>query len=576
VDVKHVYKVYRNGVYLGEIPKVKSFFHYAQLINTSSTDIRIRVDQSLDTSGEDPEPITDELGDPITTESGEIITLERSLQLLGNKDSGFLIANYNDVIVWEYSDDNPNGIIVFSGYISNWSSADQNGSMTDIYVTSYGQDTNQILVGTSIYNIQVDQLTQHAAIYILLSSPSQNVPTSYHYVYQVMSGHSFTLSKIGIKMAILKPGSTSGGNPIATSGPVHVRLRVINSLGVTLSTVNATIPYDPAYYYGAAVEIPFILSDPIVLSSTETYTIRLDTDDWIVVWLDTDEYTGGDVSAGFDDVTYFPLGAYDLLFGLYSGNTVTNATFTAQDPGTIVTTSVDSYRGQGGAINYTASSVSLAGYTLDYTFKVATLLEIIKKAKELSPGDFYWYVDPATSTLYFKQTAATATHNFILGRHIENIEVEASVEQITNVTYFSGGPTAGTNLFKKYVDATSLATNKIGMKRFTDNRVTSATTAETIARSYMDEFSDEIFRIQVRVLAKNYNISSIDLGETASIEGYNNFIDALILQITKVEREGDYIDLTLGKLPFRTDAYVDEIKRGLEDQQTLDNPSQPT
>ena len=115
------------------------------------------------------------------------------------------------------------------------------------------------------------------------------------------------------------------------------------------------------------------------------------------------------------------------------------------------------------------------------------------------------------------------------------------------------------------------------MKRMTDNRVTDATTASTLGQAEITENTNEIYRTDPLVInANTYDISLFKPGDTLAFEGFNSFIDSIIFQITAIDRHADYASLTLGKLPLRSDAYVDEIRRDLDNEQTLANPNAPS
>src|SRR6185369_3007894 len=114
VELSYQYKIYRDGIYLGQLPNVKSEFGYDQDINTPATEITVVVGQSFDTAHDPIEPIETEDGQLLTTENGLTLETERAVENIGVKDSGTLLANFNDLVVWEYSPDYPNGKIVFT------------------------------------------------------------------------------------------------------------------------------------------------------------------------------------------------------------------------------------------------------------------------------------------------------------------------------------------------------------------------------------------------------------------------------------------------------------------------------
>lgn len=572
LERKHYYKVYRDGTYLGLLPNVVSPFTYAQDINTGSSETVIEVMKSLDSAFEDVLNLETEAGDPIQTEDNQNITTERSEEYIGEKDSGLIIANGNDVDVYEYSDDDPNGVLVFSGYISGWKNTVGFGDKTEITVISNGKDLDDYVYGNSAFTLQTSQTTTDdffdfapagsTGRYVSVGGKAIDI------MAQSFSGLSYTLSKLSFELA---RGTYTGGIPSSVTVTMKLYQGTIGS-GTLLDTVTATVSTAyPTFSY-----TDFTLNTPITLVSGNTYHVRLSTTDYTSARINSaGGYGGGEhqfhvVSAGGWSGTI----GVDMTFKLYTGSILVDAAFTSTDPSVMIKNALDD--GYGGLVTYTPSSIDLTGLSITYTFKLATVLEIIKKCLELAPSGWYWFVDPATQILTFKATSETPTHLFTLHKEVEKLEIESTIEYIKNVVYFSGGPTAGVNLLKLYTDTDSLAINRRGLARLSDNRVTVAATAQTLSEGLMEENSDEEFLSTCTVLAAKYDIDSIQLGDTIAFQSFGNFVDRLVLQITKIKRGGDYVDLTLGKLKLKSSTYVEQIKRELENQQTLENPNTPS
>lgn len=573
IDRTYLYKISRNGVYLGLLPNVVSDFSYKQEINTGAVQVQIDVNQSLDTADEAPPIlITEQDGSWITTENGIPITAERSVEVIGNKDSGRLIAGFNDIEIVEISSDHPNGVTVFTGYISKWRASAGSQDITSITCISYGKELSDYIYGTNLYTLQLSQTTTSTGnSAVVTPTGAAGLPTA---VAQSISGVTFNLSEVILSLC-LDTGLGIGGGVTA-----DITLKIYSGVdprtgGTLLTSAFATITNTS--FQG----VTFILNNIVALTGGNYY-FTIEATDVVDIngsFDSSNPYAGGQslyyfVGAG----AWYQNGTDDLYFKLYSSTAVvSDATYTGVDPGNMVKQAIDGYRAQGGVVAYGASTVDLAGYTLNYAFKLATILEIINKAKDLAPYDWYWYVDPATQILYFKETLTTATHKMIIGRHVENFSLEASVEEIINVVYFSGGPTAGVNLLKLYTNNPSLLVNRRGMNRLTDNRVTDATTASTLGQANINENNAEIFRTDpLTINANTYDISLFKPGDTLAFEGFGSFIDSLIFQITAVDRHPDYVGLTLGKLPLRSDFYVDQIRRDLDNEQTLANPTGPS
>lgn len=570
IERKHLYKVFRDGIYLGLLPNPVSEFGYRQDLNTAGTQLQIDIAQTIDTSSEAVEPIETELSEIITTENEQIITTETATPIVGNKDSGLLIANGNDIEVWEYSETYPNGVLVFTGYQSRMRGSVGKDDNIRLYVMSYGKDLDDYIFGNSSHVLQLSQL---------LSGDNFGFWSTLRYGQTFITGaaqtditritlslFTFTSRTFTVRLWPSPAAATIGGTPLASASVV------VNTGGVFSEQTfdfGSAIPVSPSTQYLISLEI-------------DAGAIFPDSNTWGgFLSSGTGAYAGGTLMESnfggeWSDAFYTD---DDMYFKIYSGTILTNASFSGYDPSDMVTDALDGYQLQGGIVTYTGSSIDATGYSLDYEFIMATVLEIVKKARELAPANWYWYVDPATQVLYFKETATTATHKFILGRHIQDLRYEATIEYIKNVVYFTGGPTGGVNLLRLYTDAASLAVNRVGMERMNDNRIVAANepSAASIANSFMEENSGEVFTADPLVIhADSYDITTVKLGDTVGFAGFGTFIEDIIFQITAIDRGTDSIEITLGRLPLRSSAFVDDIKRRLDNEQTLDNPNTPS
>jgi len=223
-----------------------------------------------------------------------------------------------------------------------------------------------------------------------------------------------------------------------------------------------------------------------------------------------------------------------------------------------------------------AAGYADTGVSTDYDFKYQTIKQAIEAIVSLAPEDWYWYVEPADSTLYFQPVSATADHTLVKGRHINLLEIEATKENIANRVYFTGGPTAGVNTFVKYEDAASLAINRVGLKQLTDNHVTDDAVALLIAQNYSAAHSAEEYITPVTILDQTIDTTLFHIGETIGFQGFGNFVDDLILQIVGKTPHKTGVTLSLGVLPKKPSGKVEEIRKGLTDEQTIDNPDTPT
>lgn len=577
VPTRHYYKIYRNGAFLGLLPNVTSDFGYSQSLNTAAASLTITVGTTADVSSQAVEAIQTESGADLQTESGETLTTERAKDVIGNVD-GTLIRNNNDIRVYEVSASNPNGKLVFSGYISRW--AARFGQDDDIEITclNYGTELdNYIIQGSST----LDQTNIQGTNTFLIYEQIGGMVTAWQRAGQVwtVGANVDNLSGILVKLALVNSGEA-----------YTVSVKVWNSaadfftdapLAIATQYITSTTP----------TEYTFIPTTSLPVSEGQSYFYSVQASNGTaysgggvnIYYDNADSYVGGNMwtssFGGGGGGSWGEVGpANDLYFRTFFTGGSTNSPFNSTDPGQIVVDILNSYRSRGGNVGYTALSIWATTTLASYTFQVNTILEGIKKCLDLAPANWFWFVDPADNTLYFRETAYAAEHTFTLHRHINVLSLLATIEDVRTQVYFTGGSTGSTNLYVQRYDSGALAANngRVGLERFVDNRVTLEDTAITIADSFLNENSAESYQSTITIDANTYDISTIALGQTIGFAGFGTFVDNLLLQVVTVDRTPDSITLTLGKLPSRQSAQVEAIERQLREVQTIDNPAVPS
>lgn len=578
LEKKYLYKIYRNGTFLGVLPTqyIKSEFGYSQQINNAGSQCVITLQKSAAESRDAPDFLMTEDGDFLITEDGDFLVTERSDPIFGNDSDKALIRNNNDVKIYEYSTANPNGLKVFEGYISKIKAKFGADTTMEATVLSYGAELDNFLIQGSS-TLDNSQATGTDEIFIFSGSGDKDVGWN-------RAGQSFLAGASAVNLSKLIAKLRA-----ATATDVTVTLSVYDNsnftgtpLGTTTRLISGT----------SAAEYEFIFTSPITLTPGGTYYFSLTTDSgsatgaYVLYKSGTNayangtmynsNYAGGSGGGGWYPV---PIGTYaadsDLYFKTYYTAGATDVPFSSTDPATIAETIVDNFNAQGGDI--TTGTIDLTGTTVTYSFKINTVLEGIKKCLELSPANFYWYIDPATSIFHFRQISTTAHHVMVLGRHIENLEIELNIERVKNVVYFSGGDTgSGDNLFTSDSDATSLANIRQGLAKISDNRVTVSATAAAIMQNFLDNNADELYITSITITADRYDITTMDIGEIVGFGGFGNFIDLLLLQIVSINRKPNSVTLNLGVLPRRATADIEAILNSITDLETVNNPSAPS
>ncbi len=164
--------------------------------------------------------------------------------------------------------------------------------------------------------------------------------------------------------------------------------------------------------------------------------------------------------------------------------------------------------------------------------------------------------------------------------------------------YFTGGDLGGYNFFKKYEHTASIELYGRKTLNYSDNRVKVTSTADLIANTILERKSYPQIKIPFDVL-KNYDIDSVKPGDVITFRNHNGVPQELSLwdvgywdemywdfdiknpstyemQIVKFGRDGDLLTATLSTLPPDVNKRIEDIKRNLEKQQTINNPDEPT
>jgi len=313
-----------------------------------------------------------------------------------------------------------------------------------------------------------------------------------------------------------------------------------------------------------------------------------------------------DGASEYVEVTLLPYIAEmsELMLREPSGDTLIS--FSSVDPSSVFKQIIDYYREDGGTINYTASSIDDTNTTITYNFNCYTVKEALDKAIELTPENWYWFVD-ANNILYLKlSNMTTATHNFYIGKHLSYMETWRRAEDLINRVYFVGGDIGGGELLYRMNDNdASIASYGIRAEKKVDQRVTSTTTADIMANRLINSRKDPEIRTTAIIVDNNgsnallgYDIESIKPGDTMIIRNLQYgaktitlwdiaqwdvdvwdqtlaYAAASIIQILTVEYSPNQVRIEassrLPEIPKR----MEDIYRNLEDTQVLNVGATP-
>lgn len=565
VPKRYIYKVFNAGAkYLGNLPNVKSSFSVSQDINTCGSQIYVECGVSADTSRLPSDPLTDEAGNPLTDEAGNTLTNEGATPIVapGSFTNDALIKNGNTIQVFEYGYYNPNGKCMFRGQIERWE-ADfgDTGDIVRLLAYSDGQDLDNYIVRGYPYTYTADQ-----------TNVSQNTGA-------VLSQSGATWNRYGQSWKAGLGVNNVAAIAILLSGVANVTVSVYdnpsltNLLGSVTQYVALTSPTENQFNFPIAI--------PIVAGTTYFFAVQVNDGESIAIYYqNSDIYANGigynSNYGGSGGGNYMSLGG-DLYFRTFTGTGSTSATFTSMDPTTgMVAAFMTDYRARGGAITYNSSSIDSTGLSLTYNLITNTVYEGIRAALTLAPAGFYYYVDLGTDVFYLKASNTVADLVITKGRHIEKLKFVATIENIKNQVFFTGGPVSGVNLYHQYQDPTSVSLYGPKLDRQADNRVITDGTANAIGLSAVAEHKNENYQTTVTIIDKTMDTTLLHVGLVIGFNGFGTFIDNLLAQVVRVDYSPEEVTLTLGLLPKRLHPEFERITRGLIAQQTLLNPSTPS
>jgi len=537
-------------------------------INSAGAQLSITIGDSADTSGDPVEYITDESGNPITSEDGEYLTTERANDLVGSESEDALIRNDNLVKVYEVSDNYPNGLLVFSGYISKWKALFGGQDTVEITVLSEGQDLNQwVIPGGSAYTIDVDQSSKNSDIGFWATR---------RYGQTFITGASETnIGKIRLRMS----RQTAGDRTV--------------TLKLWASTVSAVIGGTPlgsasvvlTNVYPSWEDIDFIFSTPVIVTPSTPYFFSVEVDSGsisgdVTTWVAFEEstanpYSNGELYSSNSGAAWSATSTDDFYFKTYSFVDSIERLYVDRDPTYIIEDIMANY---GGVVTPSGAFTNTGTTIPSYTFKMNTVLEGIRAVSDMAPADWYWFVDPSDNTLYWDQTSATADILIVKGRHINSFDVEATKETVVNKVYYSGGDDGGgSNVF--VVVANEDSDDRLGIARLSDtnvNGVDGASTATILAQNYIDRNSSQTYKSSLTLEDTKIDTNQFKVGTMIGFSGFGNFADNLLLQVVGIDKRSDSVTLQLGTLPVRQSDKVEKIQSSLTAVQVSDNPNIPS
>lgn len=567
----YVYEVFdaTTNQYLGNLPNVTSKFGFSQDINTGGSQITVNCGVSADTSSLAVDLLTDESGIPITDESLNQLTDEGQTPYTGVGGGAALIRNGNTVKVWEYSYYYPNGKLMFSGkierHIENYG-GDTGDNDVSILIYSDGQDmTNHLAKTTGNYTSDQSQTTQNASYNEFAGGKGGG----FNYIGQTWKANQNNLGAISVML----------------SGTGTVTLNVANAPGYPLSIL-ASVTQNISL--GSPTVVQFAMPSYLATTIGNTYFFDIEVSNGNVnIYYDTStlyangtmyeiSYSGGSYTPGWGSVTG------SMYFVTYKSNGATTASFSNQDPSTMLTSVLGAYNGEGGLVTAATGSIQNTGLSLTYGLNTNTVYSAIQGILSIAPSGWYFYVDIGYDIIYFQQASTTADFTLTKGIHISKLAITSSMEYVINACYVIGGPDSGNpgyNIYTYDFDATSIAAYGLQLGVHTDNNISTVATAHAVGSSIVAQNKKEAYLTNVFIPAGTMDTTLLVPGKIIGFNGFGTYVDNLLAQIVHRDYSADGVNLQLGVLPTRTTTSVAQITSGLTALSTIatnTNPASPS
>ncbi len=217
-------------------------------------------------------------------------------------------------------------------------------------------------------------------------------------------------------------------------------------------------------------------------------------------------------------------------------------------------------------------------FSFDHRFFNMKHLDALREVSKFLPRNkddgywFYWRIN-TKGDLVLKNLATTAYHTFIVGKHIQEISGEKTIEGMINRVYFwnEKGTVDPDYLKITADDATSQTNYDIIADYITDSKITNPNAASLLADSRVYDKKDPKVKIKV-VLNGTYDLALIEPGQTCQILNLKNnpYMSGTdgVLVINSMTYEVDSVTLELSEAADNFEDIVENERQRLDKEMT--------
>jgi PKD repeat protein len=256
----------------------------------------------------------------------------------------------------------------------------------------------------------------------------------------------------------------------------------------------------------------------------------------------------------------------------------TTVPFLSVDPSEIPEIALDRFveRSNSEQVTYTHrtdTSIQSTSTIISYTFKANTYKDVLDKTLELMPSNWYYRIGLGDNVVYFAERTVTPQHYFFLGKHIKALDLKGSILDVINNTLFTGGGDPALYIESKEVPASR---TRRGLDISSDSRVTLSDSAEIISEGKIEAQNKILYRTTIEILSRQYDIESINVGETIGFRNFGNYVDALTMQIVGLNYNPDFVQLQLETKPPTINKRLEDLRRNMTVSENQNIPSSPS
>jgi len=163
-------------------------------------------------------------------------------------------------------------------------------------------------------------------------------------------------------------------------------------------------------------------------------------------------------------------------------------------------------------LSYDGTSLPSTGNTITLDVD-GTMYDVLNEVFQYCPENYFWRIDP-DGKIYLQQQNSSIDNRLTIGKQAYNIRAQTDYEQVINKLYLEGDGISDT-----YEDATSQSAYGLHEKQITVD-TNNTDTLDDYGNGYIANYKDPLTSCSFDILAENYDILNIKIGDTFALNNY--------------------------------------------------------